>query len=377
MINYPFDNSINLVGHPYAPIGMGEHIRCTLKALQKVGVSPLLNDVYEIHSSNDYRLGVRETKTFGPINIFHINGDEVDPVLKHLTYNDDWSGYNIIYPAWELETYPSEWAEKLDGFDEIWAQSKFTYSALKKACTKPIVYLPEPCEVNLDSFLARKNFGIPEAAYIFLFFFDVRSYMSRKNPQGVIEAFKKLVMSRPYSRTKLVLKVSGVELNPTLYLDIELAIKELGDRVILIKKMLTDNEVKNLIRCCDCFISLHRSEGFGRGIGEAMCLGKPVIATAYSGNLDFMDLDCSFGVGYQLVSLKNGDYPHWENQVWADPDIDMAVNIMTKLVDNPGEGIEVGRRAKFHMITNFNYQVIGCRYLERLDHIAQNLELGV
>src|SRR5512136_3068638 len=96
------------------------------------------------------------------------------------------------------------------------------------------------------------------------------------------------------------------------------------DRVIVIWKVFSDNEMRNLIRCCDCFVSLHRSEGFGLGMAEAMYMGKPVIATAYSGNLAFMNESISCLVDYKLIPVEEGQYPFPKGQVWADPDLDQA-----------------------------------------------------
>src|SRR5207302_10340562 len=102
-------------------------------------------------------------------------------------------------------------------------------------------------------------------------------------------------------------------------------VDSLKSRLIVIDKLLTDNEVKNLVRCCDCFVSLHRSEGFGLGLITAMFLGKPVVATAYSANMDFMNEHNSCLVRYQLRSVPDGAYPFAKGQVWAEPDIDHAV----------------------------------------------------
>ncbi|ULU25212.1 glycosyltransferase [Dyella terrae] len=136
---------------------------------------------------------------------------------------------------------------------------------------------------------------------------------------------------------------------------------------------MTDNDTKNLVRCCDAFVSLHRSEGFGRGLAEAMYLGKPVVATAYSGNMDFMDSDTAHLVGYDLVPLKAGDYPHGEGQKWADAHVDEAAAHMITLVDHPEDGRSMGKRAA-RRIRNFcGYRAAGIRYRDRIDALAATL----
>lgn len=354
---------------------MGEHIRSTYRALRSVAIKPSIMDIYQLDAAEvteSTEFGDACTDQPGKVNIFHINGDEVEQTIKHLSYHRPWSGYKIIYPAWELARYPAEWAAKLDTFDEIWAPSLFIQKAIEAACSKPVIHMPLACEVLLSSFISRRYFGIPEADFTFLFFFDIRSYPSRKNPLGVVDAFRRFLLLRPFAHTTLVLKVNGADQAPEIMEQLREEISNLSGHVTLLDRVMTDNEIKNLVRCCDCFVSLHRSEGYGRGIAEAMYLGKPVIATAYSGNLDFMTEDTSLGVRFELVAVKENEYPHWQDQVWADPDLDHAVSHMTRLVDDPSSGRELGQRASRHIRTNFDYRTVGLRYQDRLDHILSD-----
>jgi glycosyltransferase involved in cell wall biosynthesis len=367
-------DDVCLVGHPYAPIGMGEHIRASFRSFKRVHQTPNLIDIYQIEAPSDVELeefsGVI-AKRLAPINIFHINGNEVEQALKHLANLHELSGYNVIYPLWELPNYPKIWADYLDKFDEIWAPSKFILDGLSEACSKDVYHMPLSCEISLDGFLGRRYFGIPESDYTFLFFYDLRSYSTRKNPEGVVAAFRKLLEQRPYSKAHLVIKVNGVETNPEAFKELSEQVKDLHQQVTLIHRGMSSNEVKNLARSCDCFVSLHRSEGYGFGIAEAMVLGKPVIATSYSGNLDFMSDDVSLPVQYSLIPVLEGEYPFYENQVWADPDIEQAADYMVKLVDNPGLGRDVGKKASTHMRTHFSYRQTGLRYAERLAQIRK------
>lgn len=365
-----------LAGHPFAPIGMGEHVRATFRSLRAVYATPQVHDIYKI-----VQPGEAEVAEFGqalvenpaPINIFHINGNEVDQVWKHITHSRPWTGYNIVYPLWELPRYPEEWAVELDRFDEIWAASRFVMDGLKAVCKKPVVHMPLATEINLDTFMSRRYFGLPEADYVFLFFYDLRSYSTRKNPKGVLQAFRKLIEKRPYTKAHLVIKVNGVDTNPQAYEALKAEVHDLHNRVTLTERTMSSSEVKNLLRCSDCFVSLHRSEGYGFGIAEAMVLGKPVIATAYSGNMDFMTEDTSLAVDYHLVPVLEGEYPHHEGQRWADPNYEQAASYMVKLVDDPVLGRTIGKRARLHMQNYFGYRYTGLRYRERLNEIRQAL----
>lgn len=364
--------NIRLVGHPFAPIGMGEHLRSTFRSLRAASLMPSITDIYKLNTptheeQNEFFPSCSDTPA--SINIYCINGNEVEQAVKHLSYQETWSGYNIIYPAWELSRYPETWAAQLDKFDEIWASSTFTYEALRNACKKEVVKLPLACGVSLSSFLGRRYFQIPESSYAFLFFFDLKSYTSRKNPYAVINAFKQLLKLRPYSKAHLVIKINGAESNPEEYKKVTEALGILGDNATCISHTMTSNEVKNLQRNCDCFISLHRSEGFGFGIAEAMAFGKPVIATAYSGNLEFMDANVSYGVNYQLIPLGESDYPFADGQVWADADWNEAAQHMAHLIDSPQTGREKGKQAQAHMEKKFSHRAIGLNYLNRIERI--------
>ncbi len=366
--------SVSLVGHPYAPIGMGEHVRCTYRALRSVAMRPTLTDIYKLLPPETDELqefaGVCDDKP-SYINIFHINGNEVEQSLAHLGVTNRWDGYNIVYPAWELARYPEEWAGQLDRFDEIWAPSWFIKESIEAACKRPVFHMPLACEVVLTSFLSRRYFGMSETDFTFLFFFDVRSYVTRKNPRAVIESFRSLLKARPYAKVRLILKVNGAELAPEIMLQLRDELEGIASHVTVLHHLMTDNEAKNLVRCCDCFVSLHRSEGFGRGLSEAMALGKPVIATGYSGNMEFMNPDVSFPVAYNLIPLAEGEYPHWEDQVWADADVGNATHYMIKLIDDPESGREIGKQARLYINKNFSYQVVGLRYKKRIDKIAE------
>ena len=191
--------------------------------------------------------------------------------------------------------------------------------------------MPLTGQIHLKSFLGRRHFQIPESSFTFLFFFDLTSYIERKNPFAVFEAFDRVCSLRPGSDLCLVIKLKGGEMKAEHQDIFSDYVARLKGRLVIIDKLLTDNEIKNLVRCCDCFLSLHRSEGFGLGLITAMFLGKPAVATAYSANLDFMNESNSCLVRYELCAVPNGAYPFGEGQVWADPKIDDAVEHMLKL----------------------------------------------
>ena len=359
-----------LVGHPFAPIGRGEDVRCTFRAVREAHATPQVLDVYGLSGPEgrlQREIATQLTKSLGAVNIFHLNGDEIEQALGHLqAHSDRDQRRDIVYPQWELARYPKAWVEQLERFDEIWAPTRFVYDALAPLVKKPLVHVPLACQVELSSMLGRRHFELPEASYTFLFFFDFRSYSRRKNPEAVLDSFEKLRRRMPNVAANLVLKLNGAEQAPLHVAQLKEQIKSFDGHVQLIERTMTDNEIKNLVRCCDCFISLHRSEGFGRGLAEAMLLGKPVIATAYSGNMDFMNNQNSLLVDYTLIDLREGDYPQWQAQQWADADSDQAAYYMAQLVSRPAQGFELGHRAVLSVIQATGFRRSGVRYAEEI-----------
>jgi glycosyltransferase involved in cell wall biosynthesis len=303
------------------------------------------------------------------VNIFHINGDEVSQVMRQLSSINFSSAYNVVYPAWELEGYPGPWAGSLDTFDEIWAPTRFIESALTSVVHKPVRRVPLASEVILEEMLSRRYFGIPESAFAFLFSFDFRSYVTRKHPEAVIASFEQFLRLSQNADAVLVVKMHGPEQASAASRMLLERLEGLGARVIVINRTMSDSEMRNLIRICDCYISLHRSEGFGRGLAEAMFLGRPVIATGYSGNLDFMSPDDSVLIDFQLIDLQPGDYPFWEGQHWADPDVDQAAEAMHRMVQNPQWARELGRKAAIAIRKRVGFRVSGLRYWESIQEI--------
>jgi glycosyltransferase involved in cell wall biosynthesis len=355
---------------------MGEHARSVFKALREAGEQAMLVDIYGAAADVDRQLLDSYADFTTPwlgdgINVFCINGDEVEQAFEVLAKRNlkRTGSYNIIYPAWELADYPDEWIQYLEQFDEIWAPSRFIASAIQPKTNVPVVHMPLACEVGLRGLYSRRHFGIPESSYCFFFSFDFLSYVERKNPQAALEAFEQACDARPHADARLVLKLNNVERKPKAYERFKKSFGEYKDRIVLIEGTLSDLEMKALMWTIDCFISLHRSEGFGRGLSEAMALGKPVIATAYSGNLDFCNDDTALLVPYELVPVGPGEYPFWEDQKWADPDVEAASSAIVHLIDNPALGDRIGRKARAYMAANFSFLARGLAYTSRADEI--------
>jgi hypothetical protein len=231
------------------------------------------------------------------------------------------------------------------------------------------MHMPLGVEIKLTSFLGRRYFHIPESAFVFLFAFDFTSYVQRKNPYAVLRAFEEVCKGRPSEDLCLVIKVKAGKAKEEDYRQFRKYISGHTEKVLVIDELLNDNEMKNLLRCCDSFVSLHRSEGFGLGLISAMFLGKPVVGTGYSGNMDFMSEQNSCIVQYTLCDVPAGAYPFWEGQVWAEPDVTHAASHMLRLVSEKGYARTIGEIASRHIRVNFSCRATGLRYLDRINSL--------
>lgn len=370
---------INIIGFPFTKIGRGVVSLNIFRALKAAGFPPRVCDLSSKKIIRDKEIE-NELSSFlihapdGKINIFVINGDQIESTQELIgKYPQD--SYNIIYPAWELSDYPDEWLEKFKFFNEVWVPSKFMKSSLDRKLQIPINLVHHPINTKVPYYQNRRYFGIKDNAYAFLFLFDFRSYIERKNPFGMINAFEQLCLMNLYQDIQAVIKVSGGDRyskagNDYLKFLNQIKGSHIKERILLIDKELTEIEIRNLIRCTDCFVSLHRSEGFGLGLAEAMSLGKPVIGTGYSGNLEFMNDENSFLVDFELVPVKQDEYPFSENQFWAEPNLDQAIDYMDNLVKNPDLGIKTGEISRLHIQKAFSYLSVGLQMKSRLSQIV-------
>ena len=370
-----YSPAVTLVGHPFGPNGRNQHLRAIFRAFRSVGVTPTVFDWSHRSPVDDPGGEITACLVHdlpGRFRIFHTNGAEVPQmmqVLENVQGRGFAEGYNIIFPAWELPRYPQAWARELDKFDEVWAASQFCYDSFRAVVKAPIHHVVNACEPYVPSLLERSHFKIPEHRFIVLFFFDALSWSARKNPLAVIEAFQGLLAQRPRADVHLVVKMHNSSHAPDVLASIRSLSGSFAERITIIEATLTSNEIGNLIRCSDCFMSLHRSEGFGRGPAEAMFFGKPVIATAWSGNMQYMNSDVSFPVRFRLIPVQPGEYPEFQNQVWAEPDVAHATQLLISLVDDPMLRCSVGERARTHMRRYYSDRMLGAQYLRRLQRL--------
>jgi glycosyltransferase involved in cell wall biosynthesis len=319
---------VNLYGYAKGELGIGEDVRMLALALEAADVPfcviniELGKDVSQKDNSADQWL---VTEPLYAINIFCMTGIEMCRYACEKGTNFTNEYYNIGLWPWELPKWPEAWHHAWSLVDEIWGISHYTANAYASAPV-PVTPIPLPVVVGDIAPLNRSHWQLPTEAYLFVFSFDMNSRLSRKNPQAVIRAFKKAAEGKNENETGLVLKISHLRHEKPEWKTLE---KLIGDdpRIHLITAELRRPEVLALYENCSCYISLHRSEGFGRGLAEAQLLGLPLITTGYSGNMDFCHPPTQC-VDYKLIKLEKGDYFYGEGQQWAEPDINHAAQLM-------------------------------------------------
>lgn len=363
---------LNIAGFLTADLGVGESARCMVRAADATSLPTALIDL-KLHSKNP-----RGDTTYAPrlvdapvheVNVVHIDAPASLDVETHHGTSFRAGRYQIGYWAWELPEFPDAWMRYFAAFDEIWCPSEFVRSAIGFKSPVPVIAMPHAIAFHRpdeDLPSLRRRFNLPTEPYLFLFVYDLNSYSERKNPRAVIEAFRRSGVASRGAR--LVMKVHNTRGNER---DLELLKNSLADLpdTILITHTLSRNEVYSLQAACNCFVSLHRAEGFGLSVAECMYLGKPVITTDWSATTEFADASCALPVRARLVSLTENHGPYGKGQIWADPDVNHAADHMRRLVDDPSLGEKIGIAARQRIETQLSPLTIGTRYRRRLEAI--------
>lgn len=364
---YPY--GINLIGMFAQDSGLGQSCRLVAKEVRRTELPyrfinhfsypslPQTNHEFDAEYSNDFRYG---------INLFHVNMQEL--FLAYEQLKDHWKGhYNIAFWLWEMQEFPKEWVPMINQLDEIWTPAEFVSDAVRKVTDRPVYTIPYAVEAPYDEKCGRDYFHLPEDRFLFLMLFDSNSITERKNPLGVIRAFKKAF---PTGRENvgLVIKIG----NARDY-EIEEIRKALqGYHVYFIQGMLEKKTVNSLIRCADVYVSLHRSEGFGLVLAEAMLLKTATIATAYSANTEFQTKDTACLVDYHLIPVGRDIYPYKKENLWAEPDTEQAAGYMKKLYEDDAFRTQMVERAYSHMTAEENVLLPSRMIRERVREIYEN-----
>ncbi|MEX0618269.1 MAG: glycosyltransferase [Pseudohongiellaceae bacterium] len=359
---------INVIGYLRAESGVGESARSMLRALNAAGVphAAVNYDVGNISRQGEVFDENLPTGLHHDINLFHINADQIALARDFLGEDFFKQRYRIGYWAWELPEFPSDWMDSFSDLDEVWVPSTFCQQAIANKSPVPVVCIPHTIVIPDTIRPDRPRFGLRPDTTCFLAMGDMLSVPERKNPMGAVEAFLRAFTG--VDKVQLVVKLSNCEARP-----------EITDRfhdyarqhsnIHFIESYMARDDIFALLDTIDCFVSLHRSEGFGLVIAEAMARGKVVLATGWSGNMDFMNTGNSMIVDYNLVELDRDYGPYRQGQIWAEPDLDDAAGKMLAVHENPSGNKLLGERARSNCAELLSGERVGKLVTSRLEAI--------
>jgi glycosyltransferase involved in cell wall biosynthesis len=355
--------------------GWGAAGRGYVRALQRTGTPLAVHDVSALttNRSQDRSLDRITPAAATDVNLVCVDAGQHFALLSEVGESFFQGHYNIGAWAWELPRFPDGWYNRFAYYDEIWVGTSFIAAALAPIAPVPVIRVPPVVDARPGSRArGRRRLGIDDHEFVFAFIFDVHSHLPRKNPQAAIAAFRLAFGAR--RDVRLILKSVNAAADEAGYA----ALKALaGDaRIDFHDGYWPGEHVRDLVAACDAYVSLHRSEGTGLTIAEAMAAGKPVIATDWSGNTDFADSANSFPVAYTLTTVTRNVGPYRAGETWADADVDHAAMLMRQVAANRWEAARRGEAARRRMRQDYSEEAVAAVIRARLDVIGSRHLLG-
>jgi glycosyltransferase involved in cell wall biosynthesis len=359
----------NIIAHFRYPSGLMEASLNTVRALENAGVRRSCRDlpagVY--HGQPGDRSDCLGLEPYD-VTLLHMAPEplvEMCYPLAGLWRRPDI--YRVAVWYWELETAPPEWARHAALLNEVWAPTTFIHRALSRIMPIPVTPMLPGMAPPVAPDLPRAHFGLDPSKFLFLFLFDMNSVMERKNPLATVAAFRQAFGGS--KDVQLAIKASRGDADPESFARLQHACEEAG--AVLIDGVMSREESYGLLNACDAYVSLHRSEGFGLTMAEAMFFGKPVIATAYSGNLDFMSADNSLLIPYEMTPLTQDYAVYRQGGLWADPSVPAAAEAMRRLVEQPAFARALGQRGRRDVAETLSLEAYGRRMRKRLGELTR------
>lgn len=315
---------VEIDGYLSMAVGVGESARLCADALAAAGRAITLCDVSTELGGKNVEWTPPAVSTAAPgSRIWHLNPPMLPRAILKTGIGRFAHAFNIGCWAWELEVVPQEWRNGMRYMNAVFVPSQFTKRAIEPFTAAPVIVVPHPVTEKPAAEGMRRKFGIEEDAFLVSFIFSAGSSINRKNPQAVIKAFS--ILSAEFPKAFLLMKANG---NPQK----DEALRQLIDlskgnsRIRIITDNLPSSEINGLIRDSDVYISLHRSEGFGLTVAEAIMHRTPVISTDWSGTVDFCDPDNTWGVAAPLIPVvdTHPEFVGLKGAVWADPSPEQA-----------------------------------------------------
>ena len=354
----------SVIAYADAELGVGEAGRRLVRAVQQIGLPTEVVGVGETRSRREHRHGhERRTVPSFDNSITCVNADQLERIWHQVGITDDGpGGSRVALWFWETDVVPEGWYPVFERLDQIWVVSEYTQRAFERVGLCPVERVRLPVLARgAPTPHTRLSLGLPEDAFVFLCSYDFFSVLKRKNPLSVIEAYTDAF--GPDDGAALVLKsINGHLLGEDLA-QVRRAARHRPD-IRVVDGYRTAGEVAGMIELSDCVVSLHRSEGYGLNLVDAMAVGTPVVATGYSGNLAFMDESSAFLVPYEEVEVGPGAEPYPSEAHWAQPDLEAAARILRRIFDDPSQARARGLAGQVKVLKENSLEVAGDRLRE-------------
>lgn len=360
---------VNVVGYFRSELGKGEAARQVMNALDAHGVPvlPIHGPTIPASRQGHPYTYLDHGQARFPVNLICMNADVLDEFATQVGPSFFHSRYTIGMWAWEVERFPERWISAFDHVDELWLESEHIVRAVSPLSSVPIVKITIPVEMPPVVPRGRSDLGLPDG-FLFQFSFDYHSVFRRKNPLALIDAYTRAFGSE--DGAALVIRCINSPSDPVNHKRLLAASRDRPD-IQVMDGYVTPGVKNSMVAACDCYVSLHRAEGFGLTMAEAMYLGKPVIATGYSGNLDFMTTENSFLVKHRLVPIGPEAAPYPSDGEWAEPDVDHAAELMREVFERREYSSERGRRAAEDIRQTHSAASAGAILARRLEHLRE------
>lgn len=355
---------INIIGYFQGEFGVAEAARNFVKACKAANIPHvLINVTTPHHRNNDKTFTDFSINNPYPINLLVTNADQTDFFIEKLGKQFFENKYNIGIWSWELEEFPKKWLPYLKHFDEIWTMSSYMTNNMEKVFPVPVITMTVPIsfeELKVDK--KTNRFNLKNDEFIFLMIFDYASISERKNPIGTIKSFNEAFTKN--ENVRLIIK----SINGTKFSEQEEELKKLTkqENISYISEHFSKDEILELLSSCECYVSLHRAEGLGLNIIEAMFAKKLVIATDYGGNRDIMNTNNSFPVKYQMTKIEKDLGPYKKGNYWAEPNIKHAAYLMKYVYENRSILDTTALNASEFIKNNLSYAKIGEKIKQRI-----------
>ena len=360
---------VNLAGYLDATVGVGESARNVAAALAAAGVA--VAPLGLSHRAAASAAPVATNAPLHPVTLVCANPDGMTGARDELGAAAFEGRHVVGLWWWEVAALPARWLRAFDLVDEVWAGSRFVADVFGAVAPVPVVHVPFPVREPVASDKGRAPLGLPPDVFLFGFVFDYASVAARKNPLGLIEAFGRAFPGGDGDGVALVVKTLGGERHPDEHAAV-VAAAAARPGVTVIDEHVTVEDKNALIRALDCYVSLHRSEGFGLTIAEAMLLGTPVIATDYGGSRDFVTPFNALLVDARPVTIGPGHDPYPAEGEWAQPDLDHAAAQLRAARADPQAARARAQRARSDVLARHAPAVAGRAMADRLARVVSH-----